>query len=94
MFVDLQNKYDCVLQPVVGYPSVERLIEVLEDKVIRPAEPKFNELLASAAATSRRECLSRLIGEEMSASPTHLLRALVRAARARLRAAVFRQISV
>jgi len=46
MFVDLQNKYDWVLQPVVGYPSVERLIEVLEDKVVRPAEAKFNELLA------------------------------------------------
>jgi hypothetical protein len=30
----------------VGYPSVDRLIEVLEDKVIRPAEAKFNELLA------------------------------------------------
>jgi hypothetical protein len=46
MFVDLQNKYDWVLQPVVGYPSVDRLIEVLEDKVVRPAEAKFNELLA------------------------------------------------
>jgi hypothetical protein len=46
MFVDLQNKYDWVLQPVVGYPSVGRLIEVLEDKVVRPAEAKFNELLA------------------------------------------------
>jgi hypothetical protein len=46
MFVDLQNKYDWVLQPVVGYPSVERLIEVLEDEVVRPAEAKFNELLA------------------------------------------------
>ena len=34
MFVDLQNKYDWVLQPVVGYPSVDRLIEVLEDKVL------------------------------------------------------------
>ena len=45
MFVDLQNKYDWVLQPVVGYPSVERLIEVLEDEVVRPAEAKFNELL-------------------------------------------------
>jgi len=45
MFVDLQNKYDWVLQPVVGYPSVDRLIEVLEDKVVRPAEAKFNELL-------------------------------------------------
>jgi hypothetical protein len=46
MFVDLQNKYDWVLQPVVGYSSVDRLIEVLEDKVVRPAEAKFNELLA------------------------------------------------
>jgi hypothetical protein len=46
MFVDLQNKYDWVLQPVVGYASVDRLIEVLEDKVVRPAEAKFNELLA------------------------------------------------
>jgi uncharacterized protein YjbI with pentapeptide repeats len=46
MFADLQNKYDWVLKPVVGYPSVERLIEVLEDKVVRPAEAKFNELLA------------------------------------------------
>jgi len=45
MFVDLQNKYDWVLQPVVGYPSVERLIEVLEDKIVRPAEAKFNKLL-------------------------------------------------
>jgi len=45
MFVDLQNKYDWVLQPVVGYPSVDRLIEVLEDKIVRPAEAKFNELL-------------------------------------------------
>jgi uncharacterized protein YjbI with pentapeptide repeats len=46
MFVDLQNKYDWVLKPVVGYPSVDRLIEVLEDEVVRPAEVKFNELLA------------------------------------------------
>jgi hypothetical protein len=46
MFVDLQNKYDWVLQPVIGYPSVDRLIEVLEDKIVRPAEAKFNELLA------------------------------------------------
>jgi hypothetical protein len=46
MFVDLQNKYDWALQPVVGYPSVDRLIEVLEDKVVRPVEAKFNELLA------------------------------------------------
>ena len=46
MFVDLQNKYDWVLEPVIGYSSVDRLIEVLEDKIVRPAEAKFNELLA------------------------------------------------
>ena len=46
MFVDLQNKYDWVLQPVIGYSSVNRLVEVLEEKIVRPAEAKFNELLA------------------------------------------------
>jgi hypothetical protein len=55
MFVDLQNKYDWVLQPVVGYHSVDRLIEVLEDKVVRPAEAKFNELLARRTKQLRVE---------------------------------------
>jgi uncharacterized protein YjbI with pentapeptide repeats len=55
MFVDLQNKYDWVLQPVVAYPSVERLLEVLEDKVVRPAEAKFNELLARRTERLRVE---------------------------------------
>lgn len=55
MFVDLQNKYDWVLQPVVGYPSVERLITVLEEKVVRPAEAKFNELLARRTQQLRVE---------------------------------------
>jgi hypothetical protein len=55
MFVDLQNKYDWVLQPVVRYPSVDRLIEVLEDKVVRPAEAKFNELLARRTQQLRVE---------------------------------------
>jgi hypothetical protein len=55
MFVDLQNKYDWVLQPVVGYPSVEQLVEVLEDKVVRPAEAKFNELLARRTKQLRVE---------------------------------------
>ena len=45
MFVDLQNKYDWVLKPVISYPSVDRLIEVLEDEIVRPAEAKFDELL-------------------------------------------------
>jgi hypothetical protein len=53
MFVDLQNKYDWVLQPVVGYPSVERLIEVLVDEIVRPAEAKFDELLLRRTGTLR-----------------------------------------
>jgi hypothetical protein len=57
MFVDLQNKYDWVLKPVVGYPSVDRLIEMLEDKVVRPAEAKFNELLARRTQQLRVERL-------------------------------------
>jgi hypothetical protein len=55
MFVDLQNKYDWVLKPVVGYPSVDRLIEVLEDKVIKRTEAKFNELLARRTQQLRVE---------------------------------------
>jgi pentapeptide repeat protein len=46
MFVDLQNKYDWVLQPVIEYSSIDRLIEVLKDEIVTPAEEKFNELLA------------------------------------------------
>jgi hypothetical protein len=44
MFADLQ-KYDWMLKPVISYRSVDRLIEVLEDEIISPAEAKFNELL-------------------------------------------------
>jgi hypothetical protein len=55
MFVHLQNQYDWVLQPVVGYPSVDRLIEVLEDKIVRPAEAKFSELLARRTKQLRVE---------------------------------------
>ena len=46
MFVDLQNKYDWVLKPAIVYSSADRLIEVLEDKIVKPAEAKFNQLLA------------------------------------------------
>lgn len=42
----LQNKYNWVLQPVIEYPSVDRLIEVLKDEIVIPAEAKFDELLA------------------------------------------------
>jgi uncharacterized protein YjbI with pentapeptide repeats len=55
MFEGLQNKYDWVLQPVIGYPSVDRLIEVLEEKIVKPAEAKFNELLARRTKQLRVE---------------------------------------
>jgi hypothetical protein len=55
MFVDLQNKYDWVLKPVVRYSSVDRLMEVLEDKVVRRAEAKFNKLLARRTKKLRVE---------------------------------------
>lgn len=48
MFVDL-NKYDWVLKPVIEYPSVDRLIEVFEDEIVRPAEAKFDDLLKQRA---------------------------------------------
>ena len=46
MFVDLQNKYDWVLKPVIVYPSVDRLIEVLKNKIVDRANAKFKRLLA------------------------------------------------
>ena len=56
MFADLQNEYDWVLKPVIAYPSVDRLIEVLEDKIVEPAKAKLNQLSAERA-TSHREGL-------------------------------------
>ena len=55
MFVDFQHKYDWVLKPVIGYSSVDRLIEVLENKIVRPAEAKFNELLVRRTEQLRVE---------------------------------------
>jgi hypothetical protein len=55
MFVDLQNKYDWVLQPVIVYPSAHRLVEALENKIVEPAKAKFNELLARRTQQLRME---------------------------------------
>jgi hypothetical protein len=55
MLVDLKNKHDWVLQPVIRYPTVDRLIEVLEDKVVRRAEAKFKKLLARRTKQLRVE---------------------------------------
>ena len=54
MFVDLQNKYDWVLK-VIEYSSVDRLIEEFEDKIVRRAEAKFNQLLERRTVQLRVE---------------------------------------
>ena len=59
MFVDLQNKFrPGAPTGVIGYPSVDRLIEVFSRmKFVRPAEAKFNELLLRRTqSTSRQTC--------------------------------------
>ena len=51
--VDAWNAWradDWVLKPVIGYSSVDRLIEVLEDKAD-----------AENQAASRRECIAKLL---------------------------------
>jgi hypothetical protein len=55
MFVGLQNKYDWVLQAVIIYPSVDRLIEALEHRIVEPAKVKFNQLLARRTKQLRVE---------------------------------------
>jgi len=55
MFVGLQNKYDWVLKPVIVYPSVDRLIEVLKNKIVDRAEAKFKKLLARRTKQLRLE---------------------------------------
>jgi uncharacterized protein YjbI with pentapeptide repeats len=54
MFVDLQNRHDWVLD-TIAYSSVDRLLEVLEDKIVKRAEAKFNELLARRTNALRVE---------------------------------------
>jgi hypothetical protein len=40
---------------VIGYASVDRLIEALEEKIVKPAEAKFNQLLARRTEQLRVE---------------------------------------
>jgi hypothetical protein len=55
MFRDLWIKYlDWVFDPM-RYPSVDRLIEVLDTKIVRPAQARFAELLARKAEKLRVE---------------------------------------
>ena len=53
MFTDLWIKHrEWVLDPI-RYPSVDRLIEVLDTKIVRPAQVRFAELLARKAEKLR-----------------------------------------
>jgi uncharacterized protein YjbI with pentapeptide repeats len=53
MFIDLWIKYrEWVLDPI-RYPSVDRLIEVLDTEIVRPAQARFAELLAKKAEKLR-----------------------------------------
>jgi hypothetical protein len=64
MFVDLQNKYDWVLD-VIAYPSVDRLIDVLEDKIARPAENKIQSALGTADQPTPRRAHLMLTAKEL-----------------------------
>jgi hypothetical protein len=46
------KKYDRVLEPVIGYSSTDRLIEVLEDKIVRPANRATGLFLTHACAVN------------------------------------------
>jgi Pentapeptide repeats (8 copies) len=53
MFTDLWIKYrEWVFDPI-SYPSVDRLIEVLDTEIVRPAQAKFADLLARKAEKLR-----------------------------------------
>jgi hypothetical protein len=53
MFRDLWIKHrEWVLDPIL-YPSVDRLIEVLDAQIVKPAQARFAELLARKAERLR-----------------------------------------
>jgi len=53
MLRDLWIKYrEWVLDPI-RYPSVDRLIEVLDTEIVRPAQARFADLLARKAEELR-----------------------------------------
>jgi hypothetical protein len=53
MFKDLWVKHRAWVLDPIRYPSVDRLIEVLDAEIIKPAEAKFAELLARKAEDLR-----------------------------------------
>ena len=48
MLGDLQRKHDWVFK-TIRYSSLDRLIETMDDEIIKPAEAKFKQLLARRA---------------------------------------------
>ena len=48
MLADLQRKHDWVFK-TIRYSSLDRLIQTMNDEIIRPAEAKFKQLLARRA---------------------------------------------
>jgi hypothetical protein len=48
MLKDLQRKHDWVFK-TLRYSSLDRLIETMDDEIIKPAEAKFKQLLARRA---------------------------------------------
>ncbi|HWY81770.1 MAG TPA: hypothetical protein VNY10_07545 [Roseiarcus sp.] len=48
MLGDLQRKHDWVFK-TIRYSSLDRLIETMDDEIIKPAEAKFKQLLARLA---------------------------------------------
>jgi hypothetical protein len=53
MLQDLRDAHPDRVLDVVRYPSVERLVEVLDVEIVRPAEARFAELLARKAEDLR-----------------------------------------
>jgi len=50
MLRDLQINHPDRVFKVIRYPSVDRLIEVLDSKIITPAQARFAQLLKRKAA--------------------------------------------
>ena len=53
MLRDLQIEHPDRVFDVIRYPSVDRLVEVLDAAIIEPAQARFAELLAQKAAELR-----------------------------------------
>jgi hypothetical protein len=53
MLQDLRNAHSDRVLDMIRYPSVERLVEVLDAEIIEPAKVRFDELQARKAKTLR-----------------------------------------